>query len=108
MSKKLVGGTLGSVLASHAFVENGMIKVHSKLVGIYPKIELQAVAVHESNKNHNHFMLESVVETAESYVYVCSRYIMDLDGEKTLRKSIEDFIQLFNQQCELIKNNYKE
>lgn len=108
MSKKLVGGTLGSVLDSYPEIINGMIKVHAKLVNIYPKMELQAMAVHEPKKNLQHFMLESVVEAQDSYVYVSSRFIMDLDEKVNLKDKFYEFHDHFTNQCENIKNNYKE
>lgn len=108
MAKKLVGGgVLQGVIDDSPNVINEMMNVNQKLIPVYPKIAMQAVFVNDQGKNLQHFMLESIVEACDSYVYASYRYIMDINGEESLDYHFNEFYTDFCKRCNEIKEKYE-
>lgn len=91
---------------------NGNFKALSgHVIPEYPLLRLKAEVAPENGFNGDiqHFMLESIVQTQDSNIYVvCSqRYQMNITSSKNIMDHIAEFHKQFIEKCEEIKRNFK-
>lgn len=111
MAKKLVsGGLFDSVLSDNPKVDvsGKFMNIGSRWISIYPNIDISSNSVYDGIQFNQHFMMESIVEAEDSFVYVNMRYIADIkNSDKSSITHLNDFNIQFSKVCDDVKIKYK-